>query len=141
MRLRTLPAAALLAAVAVVPLTGVAHAADRDCRDFSSQAEAQAALRPGDPERLDADDDGIACENTEYGSTGSATTSEPTSEPTAEPGAPSEGTTSRAQVGATPTGGVEAGGGPADMWPIALGAIAAGGVASVATRRIVSRRG
>ncbi|HLU57259.1 MAG TPA: excalibur calcium-binding domain-containing protein [Pseudonocardia sp.] len=38
---------------------------DRDCRDFASQADAQAALEasPGDPERLDADDDGIACEN------------------------------------------------------------------------------
>jgi hypothetical protein len=37
---------------------------DRDCADFSSQSAAQAALepRPGDPENLDADDDGIACE-------------------------------------------------------------------------------
>ncbi len=42
--------------------------ADRDCPDFSSQAEAQAALLPGDPERLDPDDDGIACENYSYGS-------------------------------------------------------------------------
>lgn len=39
--------------------------ADRDCADFATQAEAQAALtaNPSDPERLDADDDGIACEN------------------------------------------------------------------------------
>lgn len=38
---------------------------DRDCADFATQAEAQAALtaNPSDPERLDADDDGIACEN------------------------------------------------------------------------------
>jgi hypothetical protein len=37
---------------------------DRDCADFRSQSAAQAALeaRPGDPENLDADDDGIACE-------------------------------------------------------------------------------
>lgn len=41
---------------------------DRDCPDFSSQAEAQAALDadPSDPQRLDADNDGIACE-TEFG--------------------------------------------------------------------------
>lgn len=42
--------------------------ADRDCADFSSQAEAQAALLPADPERLDPDSDGIACENHTYGS-------------------------------------------------------------------------
>lgn len=36
---------------------------DRDCADFGSQAEAQAALLPGDPERLDPDSDGLACEN------------------------------------------------------------------------------
>jgi hypothetical protein len=38
---------------------------DRDCADFDSQAEAQAVLDddPSDPERLDADDDGIACED------------------------------------------------------------------------------
>ncbi len=43
----------------------------RDCGDFRSQAEAQAALRadPSDPDVLDEDegpDDGIACETTEY---------------------------------------------------------------------------
>lgn len=37
---------------------------DRDCADFATQAAAQAALvsSPGDEERLDSDDDGIACE-------------------------------------------------------------------------------
>ncbi|TQM06254.1 excalibur calcium-binding domain-containing protein [Pseudonocardia kunmingensis] len=37
---------------------------DRDCPDFATQAAAQAALArgAGDRERLDADDDGIACE-------------------------------------------------------------------------------
>ncbi len=37
---------------------------DRDCADFATQAEAQAALSgsSGDPERLDTDDDGVACE-------------------------------------------------------------------------------
>ncbi|GAA4965383.1 hypothetical protein WHI96_03140 [Pseudonocardia tropica] len=41
----------------------VQPAVDRDCSDFGSQAEAQAALVPGDPEQLDPDDDGQACEN------------------------------------------------------------------------------
>ena len=39
--------------------------ADMDCKDFRSQEEAQAyfdAQGPGDPDRLDRDNDGIACE-------------------------------------------------------------------------------
>ena len=39
---------------------------DKDCGDFSSQAEAQAfyeAAGAGDPHRLDGDDDGVACES------------------------------------------------------------------------------
>jgi hypothetical protein len=36
-----------------------------NCDDFTSQAQAQAVLRaaPADPNRLDADRDGIACES------------------------------------------------------------------------------
>jgi hypothetical protein len=42
-----------------------APAVDRDCPDFATQADAQVALEstPGDPEHLDADNDGIACED------------------------------------------------------------------------------
>jgi hypothetical protein len=43
----------------------VAQGADRDCSDFTNQREAQSffdAAGPGDPHRLDADDDGVACE-------------------------------------------------------------------------------
>ncbi|MET3901128.1 sugar lactone lactonase YvrE [Devosia sp. UYZn731] len=39
--------------------------ADMDCKDFRSQEEAQAyfdAQGPGDPDGLDRDNDGIACE-------------------------------------------------------------------------------
>ena len=36
---------------------------DVDCSDFSSSAEAQDYLLPGDPYRLDADNDGQACDN------------------------------------------------------------------------------
>jgi len=46
--------------------------ADRDCADFSSQTDAQAALLPGDPEQLDPDNDGVACENHTYGSDNSS---------------------------------------------------------------------
>jgi hypothetical protein len=49
------------------PVTQVAPAPFRDleCPDFPSQAAAQAELRrdPGDPHRLDTDNDGIACES------------------------------------------------------------------------------
>lgn len=37
--------------------------ADVDCGDFSTQAEAQKYLTPGDPNGLDADDDGTACDS------------------------------------------------------------------------------
>lgn len=40
-----------------------ASAADLDCSDFATQEEAQENLLPGDPHRLDADSDGIACED------------------------------------------------------------------------------
>jgi hypothetical protein len=44
-------------------LPGTASAADLDCADFSSQAEAQENLLPGDPHGLDGDSDGVACED------------------------------------------------------------------------------
>lgn len=67
MRMRTVLCATALATVAAFPLAGVAGAqepTDRDCPDFASQAAAQSALasHSGDPERLDADHDGWACE-------------------------------------------------------------------------------
>jgi len=40
-----------------------ALAYDLDCADFSNQREAQEHLLPGDPYRLDGDNDGIACED------------------------------------------------------------------------------
>lgn len=43
-----------------------AHAADRDCDDFETQAEAQRFYEnngPGDPHRLDGDGDGRACDS------------------------------------------------------------------------------
>jgi hypothetical protein len=43
-----------------------------DCEDFSTSAEAQAQLLPGDPYGLDADNDGTACDELGGGSSASA---------------------------------------------------------------------
>lgn len=45
---------------------------DQNCADFGSQAEAQDHLEmdTSDPDNLDTDDDGQACENFDYGTTG-----------------------------------------------------------------------
>lgn len=65
----TLAAAALLMlAIALVPTAASAHRADKDCENFASQKAAQIFyLKHGgpryDPDRLDADSDGIACED------------------------------------------------------------------------------
>jgi hypothetical protein len=80
---------------------------DRDCADFDSQAEAQAVLDddPSDPERLDADDDGIACESFGYADeveTVPAAVTEHESAPETHDSTP-----------AYPVGGVEAGDGSA----------------------------
>jgi hypothetical protein len=51
-------------------LAGQARAADYDCADFATQEEAQEYLLPGDPYNLDADSDGIACEDLPSGGGG-----------------------------------------------------------------------
>jgi hypothetical protein len=52
-----------------------AQSGDLDCADFATQAEAQAELDadPSDPNSLDADDDGEACEES-FGGNGSGDT-------------------------------------------------------------------
>jgi hypothetical protein len=54
---------AVAAALALFVVPGTAAARDYDCADFANQAEAEEYLLPGDPYNLDADDDGIACED------------------------------------------------------------------------------
>jgi hypothetical protein len=54
---------ALLCLVAVSAPTAAAQHRDYDCADFATQAEAEEYLLPGDPYNLDADGDGIACED------------------------------------------------------------------------------
>lgn len=65
MLLSRLVGAAVLTASAMLPIVGVATAQDdRDCADFSNQAEAQRFFDSAatNYHRLDADNDGIACE-------------------------------------------------------------------------------
>ncbi len=79
MTIRTILASLAIAVVATLPLAGVAAARpDRNCPDFATQADAQQAFDsvPGDPERLDADGNGIACESLPGG---------PAAEPTTTP--------------------------------------------------------
>ena len=60
-----LAAATLLTAVSVLlALSGTAHAVDRNCDSFTYQEDAQAALaaNPADPNNLDSNDNGVACE-------------------------------------------------------------------------------
>jgi hypothetical protein len=52
-----------LGLVAVAAPSASAHRRDYDCSDFANQAEAEEYLLPGDPYDLDADSDGIACED------------------------------------------------------------------------------
>ena len=55
---------ALLGALCLAVLAAPKAAAlDYNCPDFANQAEAEEYLLPGDPYHLDADNDGIACED------------------------------------------------------------------------------
>lgn len=126
MRLRTTAAAATaLAAAMSFPMAGVAAAADLDCANFTTQAEAQAVYNqnPSDPNGLDRDKDGRACEALPGGPPGSAEGPSP-----------------------APSGGVETGaGGTAEDSPellvlgVAGSAVLVAGVAVLARRRSVRR--
>ena len=58
--------ATLLVAFGSIGTAAFAQSGDRNCSDFATQAEAQRFYEqngPGDPHRLDRDDDGVACES------------------------------------------------------------------------------
>lgn len=137
-------AALAVATLAALPLVGIANAApaaDRDCGDFPTQAAAQAAMLPGDPDGLDRNKNGIACEDFEYGSGGTGTPG--TAGPrTSTPDIPaSTGTSSgSAQVGAVPSGSVDAGdgSGSADPGADVAGVVALGGIGAVAATGAVA---
>ncbi len=129
MRPRSTAAVVVLCAGLSAPLAGTASAADLDCEDFATQAQAQTVLAAdsADPNRLDADDDGQACEDHVYGVGISATAS------------PSP---ARSQVATRPVGAVAAGDGSTApdegrALPYALGglAFAGAGAAAVAAHR------
>jgi hypothetical protein len=73
-RITFLLTAALVLALSAAP-AALAQDADKDCADFASQAEAQAYFEAngGSPtnnvDNLDADHDGQACEDFDYGAT------------------------------------------------------------------------
>ena len=128
MRLRTTAAAGVLFAAALSIGTGSASAADLDCNNFATQAEAQAVYNadPSDPNRLDQDNDGIACETRPGGGT---TTEDDTV------------FTASTQVSTQPAGAVAAGDGSSTEDSSALTyvlgglALAGAGGAAVAARR------
>ncbi len=138
MKIRTMLVSLALAVAAVLPLAGVASAqtGDRDCPDFATQADAQEALdsQAGDPERLDANDNGIACEN-EFA--GSATTTTP------KPRTTTPAPEAAGQVRVVPQGAVDTGDGSAGetvVWQLLLvGAVTAGAV-TVVRRRVSHQR-
>jgi Excalibur calcium-binding domain len=120
---RSLAVLALVAGMSGT-MAGPAWAVERDCADFASQAEAQAALEsdPTDPEMLDANHDGVACEEYPYGSGGTA------------------GSSAGGQVTTPPAGGVATGDGSSadtDVLPFVVGGLglAAAGGAAFAARR------
>ena len=114
--------AAMLVALAafLFGAPGASAQADQNCDDFATQEEAQAVLDadPSDPNGLDADDDGIACEDLPSGGGSPA----PTTTVVSAPG-------DDVDDGAAPVGGVATGGGgtapqsgPASWAPYAAGA-------------------
>jgi hypothetical protein len=124
MRIRKSLTVLALAAGMAVTTAGPAWAVERDCADFASQADAQAALEadPTDPEMLDADHDGLACEDHAYTPTGGT------------------GGSSGEQIPTAPVGGVATGDGSTagtDVLPFVVGGLglAAAGGAAFAARR------
>ncbi|NUP38997.1 MAG: excalibur calcium-binding domain-containing protein [Streptomyces sp.] len=115
---RVLSAAALALLVTTGPTAVVAHAqTDEDCRDFAFQEEAQAVLNANrsDPFRLDADHDGIACEDLPHRpspsvSSTAVTPATPTPAPASSTPVPRRGVNAGVGGGTGPTGFEVAGG-------------------------------
>ncbi|MFF6999855.1 excalibur calcium-binding protein [Streptomyces sp. NPDC008313] len=164
MHRRTVVGGIAAAIVSIAPLSGLAHAQDLDCGDFTYQEDAQAVFNgdPRDPNRLDEDqgpDDGIACEALPRRSVTSSTSRPrptPTSGTTRTPATPAATPTSTrsaspavppttATTTAAPTRGVQGGAGGAVTsgptgWDVAIGVVlaataTAGGVGYLVRRR------
>lgn len=104
-RVLTTAATAALLLLGFVALAPQASAQDGDlnCGDFNSQAEAQSNLdaNPSDPNKLDGEGDGIACETFDYGDSAVGTTS-PATTPTTT--GSTDGTTDGDTNGSATTG-------------------------------------
>ncbi|MFP5070111.1 calcium-binding protein [Pseudonocardia nantongensis] len=154
-RAGTVTATLVLAALAGVPLAGAASAApaqDVDCPALTRSA-AQAILDadPSDPNRLDRDGDGLACEDSDLAPSGGTAPAEPSEDRAAA--SPSEDRVtadpSGSQVSVVPSGGVAAGDGsggpdgPADAGTFLLvgagAVVAAGAGAAVRAGRRAGR--
>jgi len=152
MRFRHALTVAVLTVAGTLPLAGAAYAQpDRDCADFASQAEAQEALDStvGDPERLDANDDGVACESQFRDAAAKSTQTTRTTEP-APTSAPAEedeqdDQDDPGQVRVLPRGGVDTGDGSTDpdqpASATALVALAGLGLLGVGARRLRQNAG
>jgi hypothetical protein len=127
---RALTTAAAVAGLALLGPVSFASAqlatplavADVDCGNFQYQEEAQAVLdaTPGDPNNLDADKDGIACESLPHRPVQNTTQPAPTSaQPSTKTHTTPKSTTTKkpatgGQVKVKPVGGVATGGGEPD---------------------------
>ena len=132
--MRRLSFLAVLAMLVSITYAPAAFAQDLNCDDYATQAEAQAALAStmGDPNNLDADDDGIACEDS---FAGASTTNTPsatvTSMPTPTPTNAAEAQYSDVKGPILP----ETGGLSPTLSSTALALIAAGGLLSLSLFR------
>ena len=142
MRFRSTITTGALAAALVFPMSGTALAQDLDCSDFATQAEAQAEFDadPSDPNRLDADNDSLACEDLPGGD--GTSVGDDAAAPAPESPATEDGDD---QVEQQPNGGVEAGDGsasePADLGFVVGGlALTAAAGAAYAARRTARNR-
>ncbi|MEU0796033.1 excalibur calcium-binding domain-containing protein [Amycolatopsis sp. NPDC005961] len=126
---RALTTAAAVAGLALLGPVSLASAqlatplaADLDCKNFQYQEEAQAVLdaTPGDPNNLDSDHDGIACESLPHRPQNTSNpTPVPPSTTTKTHTVPKSTTTTKksttgSQVKVKPVGGVATGGGEPD---------------------------
>lgn len=147
----TVSATVLLAGALSFSFAGTAAAQNQfNCTDFSTQQQAQAQLNkdPSDPSRLDADHDGIACEDLPSGATGSNGTQGSNGSTGAQTPSNSSGSSggqnsaNQGQVSTVPRGAVNTGDGSTEssgmvfiLGGLAL-TVAGGGVAVAARRRV-----
>jgi hypothetical protein len=114
---RAYVAAAFIGCV-LAPTPASAHG--HNCADYATSAEATAAMGPGDPEGLDRDNDGVACEDS----------------------LPAGSTDSGESEAESPVGGVDAGmGGTAsDQQLVPAGLALAGGGLAIGGMLMIRRR-